>query len=83
MATAAYTTRHLSQETAPVFVSHLRPVPACVTAADSRYVCNTKTSCERTHPTGAVGSQRVLMNSQRAMQRKCKMTDWLLLCSLR
>ena len=35
MATAAYTNRHLSQETAPEFVTHLRPVPASVTAADS------------------------------------------------
>ena len=30
------------KETAPVFVAHLRLVPACVTAADSQYVCNTK-----------------------------------------
>ncbi len=63
MATSAYTTRHLPQESAFVFVTHLRLVPACVTAADSQYVCKTKICCERTHPTGVVGSQRVLMNS--------------------
>lgn len=61
MATAAYPTRHLSQETAPVFVTHLRLVPACVAAADSQYVCCTGCVAKRPTPTGAVGSQRVLM----------------------
>ncbi len=64
MATSAYTVRHLSQEIAPRFVTHLRLVPACVTAADSQYV-----RCAAKGPTStrAVGSQRVLMNSQGAI----------------
>lgn len=60
LATAAYPTRHLSQETAAVFVTHLRLVPACVTAADSQYV---RYAAKGPTSTGVVGSQRVPINS--------------------